>query len=179
MNKGMIRGIVALTLGSVLVAAPAAAQIKWQVGLGVNIPEGTFGDGFKTGLNAMGAANFGLTAKPISFRADLGYNINKCNVSGCGNVSMNLLTLSGDVEYNFPTPRAHPYLIGGATWGRASLGGSDAPSGIDPQSDFGFNLGGGLHWDMGAVPVFVEARYFDIGGNVDARFIPITFGVRF
>lgn len=179
MHKGIVKGIIALVLGLVLVATPAAAQIKWQVGLGATVPEGSFGDAFKVGLGVMGAANFGLTAKPISFRADLGYNINKCNVSGCGNISSNLLTLSGDVAYNFPTPRTHPYLIGGVTWGRASLGGSDAPAGVSSQSDFGFNVGGGLHWDMGAVPVFVEARYFDIGGNVDARFIPITFGVRF
>ena len=179
MNKGIVKSIVALLLGVVLYATPAAAQIKWQAGVGLAAPMGTFGDAFKTGLSLMGGANFDLTAKPISFRADLGYNINKCNVSGCGNVSSKLLTLSGDVEYNFPTPRAHPYFIGGVTWGRASLGGSDAPAGVDAQSDFGFNIGGGVHWDLGSVPVFVEARYFDIGGNVDARFIPVTIGIRF
>ena len=197
MKKGIMQGAIALVLGLVLVATPASAQIKWGLGIGPTIPQGTFGDGFKMGFHAVGIANYELTAKPISFRADAVYNVNKCDISGCGNITSklltiskcdvggcgnitsNLLTVSGDVEYNFPTPSAHPYLTGGLTWARASIGGSDAPAGISAESDIGINVGGGLHFDLGPTKAFVEARYFGIGGNVDAHFIPISFGIRF
>ncbi|MEO6067871.1 MAG: outer membrane beta-barrel protein [Gemmatimonadales bacterium] len=179
MNKRITHGLISVALGMALVATPATAQVKFGLGIGPTMPQGTFGDGFKMGFHAVGIANYELTAKPISFRTDLMYNINKCDISGCGNITSNLLTVSGDVEYNFPTPRAHPYLLGGVTWARASVGGSDAPSGIPAQSDIGFNVGGGLHFDLGPTKAFVEARYFAIGGDVDAHFIPISFGIRF
>ena len=179
MIKGIVKGLIALVLGLVLIATPASAQIKWGLGIGPTIPQGTFGDGFKLGFHAVGIANYDLTAKPISFRADAVYNINKCDACGGLSITSNLLTLSGNVEYNFPTTRTHPYLTGGVTWARASIGGSDAPSGISAQSDIGFNAGGGLHFDLGPTKAFVEARYFAIGGNVDAHFIPISFGIRF
>jgi len=179
MKQGISQGLIAVVLGLVLVTTPATAQIKWGLGIGPTIPMGTFADGFKTGFHAVGIANFDLTAKPVSFRADAVYNVNKCDVGGCGNITSNMLTLSGDVVYNFPTPSAHPYLLGGLTWARASLGGSDAPAGIDAQSDIGFNVGGGLHFNMGPTKAFIEARYFGIGGDVDAHFIPISFGIRF
>ena len=179
MKKGVMQGVIAVLLGLVLVTTPATAQVKFGLGIGPTIPQGTFKDGFKIGFHAVAIANFDLTAKPISFRADAVYNVNKCDISGCGNITSNLLTLSGDVAYNFPTARAHPYLLGGVTWARASLGGSDAPPGISAQSDIGFNVGGGLHFDLGPTKAFVEARYFGIGGNVDAHFIPISFGIRF
>ena len=179
MMKFFVKALVTVVLGLAIVATPASAQIKWQLGLGPTLPMGDFGDSFKLGFHAMGGANFALTEKPISFRADVAYNINKCDIAGCGNISSNLLTLSGNVQYNFPTPSSHPYLTGGLTWGRASLGGSDAPSGIDAESDIGFNVGGGLHFDLGGTTAFLEARYFSIGGNLDADFIPITFCVRF
>ena len=163
-------------LALVVVTSPAVAQVKWQLRLGPTLPMGDYGDGFGTGFHVMGGANFELTAKPISFRTDLVYNMSKCDVSGCGDITSKLITLSGDVQYNFPTPTNHPYLLGGLTWGHASLGGSDAPSGLDSEKDVGFNVGGGMHFNVGGAKAFVEARYFQVG---DADFVPITFGVRF
>lgn len=159
-----------------VVTSPAAAQIKWQLGLGPTLPMGDFGDSFKSGFHAMAGANFEMTARPISFRTDVVYNMNKCDFTACGDVSTNLLALSGDIQYNFPTPSAHPYILGGLTWGRASLGGNDAPSGVDAETDVGFNVGGGVHFPVGGAKAFIEARYFSIG---DTDFVPITFGVRF
>lgn len=174
MHARILKSLVLTMVALALVGSPAAAQVKWQLGLGPTQPMGDFGDGFNTGFHVMGGANFGLTAKPISFRADAVYNMNKCD--GCGDITSNLFTVSGDVEYNFPTPSAHPYLLGGLTWGRASLGGDDAPSGLDAETDVGFNVGGGVHFDLGGTKAFIEARYFDVG---DSNFIPLTFGVRF
>lgn len=174
--KGIVKGLVAAGLGLVLVAAPANAQIKWNIGLGATMPQGDFGDAFKMGFHAMGAATFGLTGAPIGIRADAVYNINKCDIAGCGNITSNLLTVSGDAVYSFPGVGVKPYLLGGVTWGRASLGGSDAPSGLDAETDFGFNLGGGVDFGMGGMMAFAEARYFTVG---DADFLPITVGVRF
>ncbi|MBW8772132.1 MAG: porin family protein [Gemmatimonadetes bacterium] len=178
MKQGISQGLIAVVLGLVLLTTPASAQIKWGLGIGPTVPMGTFADGFKTGFHAVGIANFDLTAKPISFRTDAVYNVNKCDVAGCGDITANTLTLSGDVVYNFPTPSAHPYLLGGVTWGHLSCSGNDC-AGAQSESDFGFNVGGGLHFDLGPTKAFIEARYFGIGGNVDAHLIPISFGIRF
>jgi opacity protein-like surface antigen len=178
MKKGIMQVLVASALGLVLVTTPAAAQIKWGLGIGPTVPMGTFADGFKTGFHAVGIANFEMTAKPISFRLDGVYNVNKCDVAGCGNITANTVTASGDIQYNFPTPSAHPYILGGVTWGHLSCGGSDC-GGAPSASDFGFNVGGGLHFDLGPTKAFIEARYFGIGGDVDAHFVPISFGIRF
>lgn len=176
MHVRSLRSLILTVLSLAVVTTPAAAQIKWQLGLGPTLPMGDFGNGVGTGFHVMGGANFELTAKPISFRTDLVYNMFKCDTSGCGDITSKVITLSGDIQYNFPTPTNHPYLLGGVTWGHASLGGSDAPSGLDSEKDVGFNVGGGLHFNVGGAKAFVEARYFVVG---DADFVPITFGVRF
>ena len=174
--KRILRQLLFAGLGLALVVTPARAQIKWQLGLGPTLPQGSFGDGFSTGLHGMAGANLGLTRAPLSARIDAAYHSNKCDAGGCGDVSSRLLTVSGDLELNFPTPANHPYLIGGITWGRSTLGGSDAPSGADAETDVGYNIGGGLHFPLGGNKLFIEARYFDVG---DLKFVPITFGVRF
>ncbi|HEU4570490.1 MAG TPA: outer membrane beta-barrel protein [Gemmatimonadales bacterium] len=178
MMKGIVKGLVAAGLGLVLVAVPAQAQIGWQVGAGLTMPQGDFGDGFKSGFHAMGAANFALTGAPIGIRADAAYNMNKVDASGV-DISSNILTVSGDAKYSFAPGPVSPYLLGGITWARASISGSDAPSGVDAQSDIGFNFGGGINFGLGSLKAFAEARYFTIGGDVDADFIPITVGLRF
>ena len=176
MIKGIVKGLIALVLGLVLIATPASAQIKWGLGIGPTVPMGDFADGAKLGFHAVGIANFDLTAKPISFRADAIYNVNKCKGTGCS-ATFNLLTLSGDVAYNFPTPRAHPYILGGVTWGHGSCSNC---GGTASTSNIGFNVGGGLHWDMGPTKVFIEARYFSLSDSgVKTNFIPISFGIRF
>ena len=178
MIKGIVKGLIALVLGLVLIATPASAQIKWGLGIGPTVPMGTFADGAKLGFHAVGIANFDLTAKPISFRADAVYNVNKCKAAGCSTTS-NLVTVSGDVAYNFPTPRVHPYLLGGVTWGHGSCSGSGC-AGASSSNDIGFNVGGGLHWDMGPTKVFIEARYFSLSDSgAKTNFIPISFGIRF
>lgn len=179
MFKRVLKSLILAGLGLVLLAAPASAQLKWNIGLGATMPQGDFGDSFKMGFNAMGAATLTLPAAPIGIRADATYNVNKCDITGCGNISSNLLTVSGDAVFSFPGVGAKPYILGGITWARASLGGSDAPAGIDAQSDIGFNVGAGLNFALGGMGVFAEARYFTISGDVDADFIPITVGVRF
>jgi outer membrane protein with beta-barrel domain len=164
--------VSALVLG--VAAVPASAQIKWQAGLGLTMPNGDFGDAFKMGFHGMGAATFPLTNAPVSIRADLGYHINSADSDF--DVSSNILTLSGDAVYTFKgTGAAKWYALGGLTWGRASLGGDDAPD-VDADTDFGINLGGGANFALGGTQVFAEARYFTVG---DADFIPITFGIRF
>lgn len=175
--QGMLTRAFTIGIGLALISAtPASAQIKWQLGLGPIFPQGSFGDGYSTGLHGMAGANFGLTRAPISFRIDGTYSSNKCDAGGCGDQSLQIFTASGDVQLNFPTPSNHPYLIGGITWGRSKLGGNDAPSGADAQTDIGFNVGGGLHFPLGGNKLFIEARYFEIE---DLSFVPITFGVRF
>ena len=46
----------------------------------------------------------------------------------------------------------------------------------DRETEFGFNVGGGLNFNLGTMDTFAEIRYHDAG---DASFVPIVFGIRF
>ena len=178
MTKSYLKGLVAAALGVALLAAPAAAQIGWSVGAGMTMPQGDFGDGADNGFHGMAAGTFTLPASPIKIRADFGYhtmNASEDLVGPDADVSFNLITVSGDAQWSFMPGPLSPYLIGGVTWGSASVGGDDAPD-VDSESDFGFNLGGGLDFGLGALKLFAEARYFSVG---DSDFLPITVGIHF
>jgi opacity protein-like surface antigen len=177
MTKSFLKGIVAAALGVALLAAPAAAQIGWSVGAGMTMPQGDFGDAADNGFHGMAAATFTLPASPIKIRADFGYHTMAASedLVGTADVSWNMMTLSGDAQWTIMPGPLSPYLIGGVTWGSLGVGGDDAPD-VDSESDFGFNLGGGLDFGLGALSLFAEARYFSVG---DADFLPLTVGIKF
>lgn len=173
MIKSILKTVALSSLAIVLVAAPAAAQIGWSIGLGPTLPQGDLGDGAKSGFHGMAGATFSLPAAPIKIRADAGYHTMKSEADD--EISLNLITVSGDAQWSFMPGPLSPYVIGGVTWGSASLGGDNAPD-VDAENDFGFNVGGGLDFGLASLKLFAEARYFSVG---DSDFLPITVGIHF
>ena len=158
MRTLLVRG--ALVAGLLLALTTAAqAQIGWQVGLGISHPTT---DGADNGFHGMGAATFGVPAAPFKIRADALYH----SFDGAS-----IIGLNGDAVYSFAPGPISPYVLGGASWARAK------PDGVDAQSDFGFNLGGGINFGLGPMKAFAEARYLKVGDG-DAM-IPITVGLHF
>ena len=69
-----------------------------------------------------------------------------------------------------------PYIIGGAgiyNSHRTLFLGARA------STDPGFNLGGGLRFELSDVTTFVEARYHKVSGAAGIRLLPITLGILF
>lgn len=169
MIKSILKGLVL----SAIIAVPASAQIGWSLGLGPTLPQGDLGDGTKTGFHGMAGATFSIPAAPIKIRADFAYNTMKSEADD--NLSLNVMTVSGDAQWSFMPGPLSPYLIGGVTWGSADLGGSSAPD-VSAETDFGFNVGAGLDFGLGPLKLFAEGRYFSVG---DSDFLPITVGLHF
>jgi hypothetical protein len=69
---------------------------------------------------------------------------------------------NGNLIYNFPTESIRPYLGAGAGLSRVSF---DADFFDDSESEFGFNILGGLKFGAGGINPFVEARYVIYSGD--------------
>jgi hypothetical protein len=68
-----------------------------------------------------------------------------------------------------------PYAIGGI--GAYKFGASNGGSG---DTNFGFNLGGGITIPLSGFNTFIEARYTRVSGDGGSTsYVPITFGIMF
>ena len=160
MIKSILKGLVLSTLAIALLAAPAAAQIGWSLGLGISKPST---DGADNGFHGMGAATFALPALPIGIRADVMYHA----FDGASTIG-----IDGDAKWNIIPGPLSPYAIGGISWGSSSIDGIDGS-----QSDFGWNLGGGLDFGISKLSFFAEVRWLTLGEG--DPIMPITLGLRF
>ena len=169
--KGIAKGLIAVGLGLVFLAAPANAQLKFAVGAGLSLPNGDLADFFKSGFHGMAAGEFALTGAPISIRADGMFSTFSSKVSGAD--AFNPMAMSADVKLGFAPGPISPYILGGPSWVHSSNGGVSS-------SKIGFNVGGGVNFGMSALKLFAEARYFTVSDNgVKTNWIPITLGIHF
>lgn len=157
-----------------LSATPAFAQGGLMVGGGLTLPRGDYSDAVKSGYHGMAALGFGALGAPLGVRVDAGYHLNDFDLPGDPDAASNLIAVSGDAVYSFPSVGAKPYLLGGITWGRVKCTGDDCVS-DNSETDTGFNVGGGIRFGS----IFAEARYISIGGDVDLKVVPITVGFSF
>jgi hypothetical protein len=50
----------------------------------------------------------------------------------------------------------------------------------DFDTEFGFNVGGGLNFNLGTLQTFAELRYHVVSvDDFDANHLPIVFGIKF
>lgn len=157
MRSILVRSTILAVLALLVGTATASAQIKWQVGLGITHP--SEGD---NGFHGMGAATFSLPAAPVKLRADALYH----TFDGAS-----IFGLNGDAVYSFAPGPVSPYVLGGLSWARTK------PDGVDAQTDFGYNLGGGINFGLAALKAFAEVRYLKVGDG--DGIIPITVGLHF
>jgi hypothetical protein len=184
MTKSFLKGLALAGIGALLLAAPATAQIKWHLGVGLNLPQGDLADegigNAGTGWGVHGGGTFGLGEGPLAVKANASYEMWGITDSDPSE-SWNMITVAADLVYNFGGEgKIKPYLLAGAHW--AQLGAS--PDGFESESGIGFNGGAGLNFMLGSMGAFVEAKYnmtsIEFSGtDFDMNTIPIVFGLRF
>ena len=182
MKRRLLAGIVAGTL----LTAPATLHAQLRTSLtiagGLSAPVSTLADQADAGYNAAAGLAFSSRLVPAGVRIEAG--LNGVNGRGSGvTATPNIRIVSGTVNGTWAIGPVDdsPYLIGGvgAYNRRYELNGTPSPD----RTAWGFNVGAGLHFPLGAMSTFVEARYHQMLGNdadgTSYRFIPVTFGVSF
>lgn len=190
-------------------ATSPTKPISFGISAGAAVPTGDLSNGsssgfsgVNTGYNVTGSLAFALPAIPFGIRADASYNqfgtrnvqypidvtyatspgSNTANVVGNSYYNADVRVLGFTANLVFPLPLQatilRPYLIGGL--GAYNVRTSPFGVGSSTQTNFGFNLGGGLTIPLSGFNTFIEARYHHANqdsGNIS--FVPITVGVMF
>jgi len=175
--KRFLVAVAGLAL-SAAVAAPASAQatedlrtVRFGVQGGLSMPMGDFGDVAGTGFTIGGLADFRPASLPFGIRFNVDYS-NWGVDEDLGDGSFNMISGTAAAMFTVPTTGGiSPYVLGGI--GMYSLGCSED---CDRESEFGFNLGGGLNFNLGTMDTFAEVRYHSAD---DLSYLPIVFGIRF
>ncbi len=191
-------GFAAFPLLATTVAAQGNAP-RFGVGTGLAMPVGDYhsaasGEGFTTALEAMALVTLKPRFIPAFVRLDVTYDANNGNDRLNGNLTTafgkparedaKLVGANLDLVYApASAARLHAYLLGGIgiyhTTITVTAGDSSAS---DAATKLAWNLGGGLTYAVGAVALFVEARYVNVAavtGFPRATVLPITTGLRF
>jgi hypothetical protein len=176
---------VAALAGMALAAAPleARAQVSAiakpvQIGFagGAALPTSDLSETTDVGFNGTLTVGFNPALVPVGIRVDGAYNqFGVKSILGGGNIHSTSVT--GNIVYKIPGATVSPYGIGGAGW--YNLGGS---GGVQSESHFGWNVGGGISMPLSGFDTFIEARYNQVqmsNGDPSVKFIPVTFGIMF
>jgi opacity protein-like surface antigen len=172
-----------LIAAAAAIAAPAEAQIRpFQISIagGPSIPTGELSDEAGTGYHVQGSVGFNVPLLPFGVRADLLWQ--EFPLSG---VDGHFRQVGGLLNGTFalPMPIIRPYLLAGA--GVINHSEPETPHGDHAHeggssTDVGFNAGVGVQFPFVGMSGFLEARYLNIvGGNSEARSIPVSVGIRF
>ena len=175
-----ISGLIpaALLFGAVA-ASPAAAQARGYIGFGpgVSLPVGDFGDAAKTGW--LGQVFGGITGASGMFggRVDGMYVRHSLELP---DASTALIGANADlvVSPGSAGSKVRPYILGGVGFfnSKTEVGSVEG----EGQTNFAYNLGGGLLFKAGRMGIFVEARYISVSTDPSSQgFIPIAIGLRF
>jgi len=167
------------------VAAPADAQVRpYQISIagGPSFPTGHLSEEAGTGYNVQGSVGFGVAALPIGLRADLLWQ--EFPLSGAG-ATGHFRQIGGLLNgvFALPLPMLQPYALAGV--GIINQTEPETPHGDHAHeghssTDIGFNAGAGVQFPFAGMSGFAEVRWLNlVGGNTDARSIPVTIGIRF
>jgi opacity protein-like surface antigen len=188
--RGLLRGAAVVALG-LLVSAPAvrAQGAEFSLGGGATIPLSTFADFTKTGFHGLVGVSFAPSSFPLGIQVDGMYQRLKNEDIIPGDRTSQIIQGTANLIYKFKTSEEsqfRPYLIGGVgIYNFKQVSGDDvAGPGVgntgNTGTDFGLNGGAGFDIKAGAVGLFVEGRFHNVfSDGEDAKFIPITVGVRF
>jgi opacity protein-like surface antigen len=184
MTSAIVLGVVSLASVASLNAQTPGGRASFHIGGGLTIPMGDFKDGFKTGWQAMGGVDFGLSGLPFMLRVDGLYGQNNAKDAlntalGTTDAKTKFFGGMAGAQYvigSGPAP-VKPYILGeiGAVNTKFSAGGSSAS-----KTHFAFAPGLGIQFGLGSLHAFVEGKYLSIhasGGSLNM--IPIIVGIRF
>ena len=185
--KGFYKGLVAFAFVAAATTSVAQAQgVGFNVGGGVSLPLGDFGDAAKTGFHGMVGVNFQPENLPVGIRVDGMYQMyggSDLFQTAFGDVDFRMISGTANAVYTFTTAETstfHPYLIGGVGVYNLGFTGDDA-DGFDSETKFGINAGAGFNFAAGeSINLFVEGRFHNVFTEDEStNFIPISAGVRF
>jgi opacity protein-like surface antigen len=190
-----IRTAVLLSLVTLAPLGTARAQLsnplKFTVFAGAALPTGDLKDGVNTGYSVGAALDFHVPLSPIGFRGEGTYSsFGAKDSGGADDADLSDLGLNANVVFWLPSVGSpiRPYLTGGPSYSRTKV--SASVSGVDASvkdDNWGFNVGGGLDFALGALSTRLDVRYkrissknfFGTGENGTMQYIPITFGLTF
>jgi len=187
------RSMIGVAMGLALVATTAPAQStqgsgakanSFGLSAGLTVPTGDFGNGFKSGYNISALYEYHKAATPVAFRLEGQFQ----DFSAKGGSTETYKTFGGLANALFYLPTqstVKPYLTGGIGFFNNKFDlGSDCTGVLEScsssENKFGFDLGGGLEFELSGMSTFLEADWQLISlTGASAKMIPIRFGVRF
>lgn len=184
----MMKGLAAFALVAAT-AGTAEAQGGFGFGLhaGAAIPTGDLGDFVGTGFQVGGEVGFNPAALPFGVRIDVDYNrwsFDQDVTTFGGNTR--IISGTANALFKIPATMISPYLIGGigAYNGKDDV---DDVEGEESSTEFGFQIGGGLGFNLSGFETAIEIKLVnvfteddpDTGEGTSARYIPITFRIMF
>ena len=183
-----IRTAVLLALATLAPLGAARAQVssplKFTIFGGAALPVGDTQDAVKTGYTVGGALDLRVPLSPIGFRGEVVYSaLEAKGLSGTG-VEADVTDLGANLNAVLWLPTAtplRPYVTGGPSFSRLKVSASGfGASESESQNEWGFNIGGGLQFALGALGTRLDVRYRRISSEGEAfSIIPITFGITF
>ena len=184
--RGLVKGAAALALGMLLSTPAAHAQgAEFSLGGGATVPLSTLGDFTKTGFHGLVAISFAPSSFPLGIQIDGMYQRLKNEDIIPGDRSSQIIQGTGNLIYKFKTSEEstfRPYLIAGlGIYNFKQVSGDDVagPGEGNTGTDFGLNGGAGFDFKAGAIGLFLEGRFHNVlTDGEDAKFIPITVGIR-
>ena len=184
--KGFYKGLAAFAIVAAAATSTAQAQVGFNVGGGLSMPLGDFGDQADMGFHGLVGVTFQPASLPVGVRVDGMYHMWGGSEDAFGDLDVGTRAIVGTANavYTFQTAETstfHPYLIGGLGLYNTALTGDDVPDGFDDSStDFGINAGAGFNFSAGeSLGLFVEGRFHNVFTEGESTsFIPISVGVR-
>ena len=189
---------VALVAAITLPATSSAQDgrpVQFGVSAGLTMPMGDIGDLYSSGFNVAGHVWFLPATMPnLSFRGDVAFDrlsAKESELEGAVNRdgSFTSIGVTGNVVFSFsqedPSSFIRPYLLAGIGMFNTksslttSIGEAEVTQSVS-DTNFGFQAGGGINFNLSGFQTFAEAKFVNVsaeGGS--ARWIPISFGVRF
>jgi hypothetical protein len=179
----MSRRLLAVLTAGALLALPAASRAQsasFLVSGGLSVPMSDLNDLSNSGYNVNIGLAFGAPLIPIGARIEGGFS--SFDAKGGGGASTRIASATANAILNLGAMGVSPYLIGGLGIYNRHFS-SDAFAASDDRTTAGVNIGGGIHFPLGGISTFLEARYHVMLGNsteaTNLQFIPISFGVQF
>ncbi|HEU4565194.1 MAG TPA: outer membrane beta-barrel protein [Gemmatimonadaceae bacterium] len=208
-TRGARGARIASRLGAVIVAvlslvgAPRAAGaqgIGLGASVGANLPAGSYGDAAKAGLVLDGflgvnlSSTFGVRGELFWSRSDIDNPV----IDRLGDVTLpsgSFADVTGNVDlvgglatavWAFGSGVIQPYLLGGVGVYRRRVS-QDVSGAIEEfrslresNTDFGWNAGAGLRFNIARLHLFAEGRYHSVRTDPErTTFIPVSVGVAF
>lgn len=168
--------VALLSFLPLLLPAPAAAQLRVQVGGGIATALGDFGDLVDSGYQGRVGLDLSVPVLPVSVRAE--GEASRFPATELSDGHATLLGANLSAVLGLGGLGVSPYLVAGVGTYRVSF--SDEFPEQATATDAGYHAGAGVDLGILGFGGFVEARFVSVsreGGSV--RSLPITVGLRF